>query len=269
MTQSAFDALAPTYDDDYSNTLIGQYLRQRVQTRLMLHFSAGDSVLEMGCGTGEDAYFLGEQGIHILATDVSEKMLAITDEKTVTLNTVTTAHLDLNNLSDDFSSGKDDEKFDGAFANAGVLNCVSDYGRLAKWLAARLRPGAVFAAGVMSPFCIWELLWHGLHLDFSVATRRWRKSTFQPDDTVAPIVIDYPTINHLKQALSPFFTPAKVMPLGLFLPPSDVFAVIEKRSRLLKRLTTLENQFQNWQGLSHFADHYWIEFERTTHPICQ
>jgi hypothetical protein len=53
-----------------------------------------------------------------------------------------------------------------------------------------------------------------------------------------------------------------VEPLGLFLPPSDVYAVIERRPRLLRALTVLDQSFSRISQLALFADHYWIEFER-------
>jgi hypothetical protein len=50
--------------------------------------------------------------------------------------------------------------------------------------------------------------------------------------------------------------------VGLFLPPSDAFAVIEKRPRLLRLLTALEDYCTRFAPLAYFADHYWIEFKR-------
>ena len=55
------------------------------ESRLIMDMLEGWSdlrVLEIGCGTGEDALFLAQQGIHITATDASEEMLRITREKT-------------------------------------------------------------------------------------------------------------------------------------------------------------------------------------------
>jgi hypothetical protein len=126
-----------------------------------------------------------------------------------------------------------------------------------------VKPGGVVALGMMSPFCLWEIGWHGLHLDFGTATRRWRKSTtFQPDKKTEPIPVSYPTIRRLSHDFSPWFRRTSVQGIGLFLPPSDVFGVIEKRPRLLRTLMTLEGRLARYGKLALFADHYWIEFER-------
>jgi ubiquinone/menaquinone biosynthesis C-methylase UbiE len=70
----AFDSLAPTYDQDFTASRVARYLRGRVHARLSRHFHAGDHVLELGCGTGEDALYLASQGIHVTATDARQML---------------------------------------------------------------------------------------------------------------------------------------------------------------------------------------------------
>jgi SAM-dependent methyltransferase len=258
---TAFDPLALTYDNAFTNTAIGRYLRGRVHARLDRLFSAEDSVLELGCGTGEDALRLAKRGVRVLATDASEAMLTATRAKTAAEPLVTVAHLDLANLSPQSSVLKP-QSFSGAFSNFGPLNCLGDWKPLAEWLAGYVKPGGRVAFGVMSPFCVWEPLWHGLHGDFRTATRRWRRNThFQIGDS-APVQVHYPTIRRLTRDFAPRFERTHIEPLSLFLPPSDVFGAVEKRPRLLRTLTSLEERFARYAWLAPFADHYWIEFRR-------
>lgn len=95
----AFDPLASTYDSDFTNTAIGRYLRGRVQARLEQHFRAGDHVLELGCGTGEDARWLAGRGVAVLATDASAAMLDITRAKAAGNSLVQVARLDISALT--------------------------------------------------------------------------------------------------------------------------------------------------------------------------
>jgi SAM-dependent methyltransferase len=248
---TAFDALAPTYDDDFTQTRIGRYLRGRVHRRLLTHFSPGAHLLELGCGTGEDALFLAERGLHIIATDASPAMLDITREKTQHLENVSVQPLDLSQ-----PHLTSHTRFDGVFSNFGALNCLDNRSPLAEWLSRRVQPGGMIAFGVMAPFCIWELLWHGLHGDTETALRRIRGSSF------GELTITYPSVKRLTDDFKPYFERVHRMPLGLFLPPSDVFGVVEKRPRLLNFLTHLENLTAGIAPLANFADHYWIEFQR-------
>ncbi|RMF80065.1 MAG: class I SAM-dependent methyltransferase [Chloroflexi bacterium] len=268
-TTQTFDTLASTYDVDFTDTLIGRYLRRRVHSRIDQYFKPGDSVLELGCGTGEDALYLAERGVRVTATDASEAMLALVRDKTRAHPRVRVVRFDLHNLTPpptplpvNGEGEKSKNTFDGAFANFGPLNVLDDWRPLAAWLAERIKPGGVIAFGVMSPYCLWEVGWHSLHGDFKTATRRLRKrASFQPGDST-PLAIHYPTIRRLTRDFAPHFKRTYIAGLGLFLPPSDVYGVIEKRPRLLRMLTWLEERFAHLGFLAPFADHYWIEFER-------
>jgi SAM-dependent methyltransferase len=249
-----FDAFAPTYDRDFTASPIARYLRARVHARLDRHFRPGDRVLELGCGTGEDALYLAARGVHVTATDTSPAMLDIARTKTQAAGSqplVAIQPLDLNAPPADFPV------FAGIFANFGVLNCLSDWRPLATWLVLHMQPGGIAAFGVMSPLCLWEIGWHSAHGDFRTAFRRLRHTT-----TFGALPIHYPSIRRLKRDFAPHFRRVYVEPLGLMLPPSDVYGVIERRPRLLRTLTALDNRLSSISLFALCADHYWIEFER-------
>lgn len=255
----SFDILAPTYDVDFTESSIARYLRGRVHERLKKHVHAGDHVLELGCGTGEDALWLAERGVHVTATDASTSMLDVTRAKVADQPLVQVEHLDLKQLP----TSLEIEPLDGAFSNFGPLNVLDDWEPLAAWLAAQVKPGGVVSLGVMGPLCLWEIGWHGLHGDFKTALRRLRQpAIFQPSASVEPLAIYYPSINRLKADFYPYFRSHHVESLGLCLPPSDIYGVLEKRPRVLRWLTALEDRFGKSAALARFADHYWIEFVR-------
>ncbi len=258
MTQ-AFDHLATTYDNNFTYSVLGRWLRNVVHNRLATHFNTGSYVLELGCGTGEDAQWLAQKGVNIWATDSSTAMLNVAKEKNRDMGNIQFAHLDLHHPQLPASAP---ESFDGVFANFGPINVLEDTHSLAQWLAQYIKSGGRACFGVMSPFCLWETLWHGAHLNWKIAGRRWRgKSSFiGSDGNVIPVY--YPSIRQLTQSFAPYFRRIYLRPLGLFLPPSDVYGVIEKRPKLLKVLLSLEKRIGHIRQLSLFADHYWIEFER-------
>jgi hypothetical protein len=197
-----------------------------------------------------------------MATDVSEEMLAVARRKCGENAMIQVEKLDFRQPS---GIGKQPiaTDFDGALSNFGAMNCLREWRTLAEWLAKHVKTGGIVGLGIMSPLCIWEPIWHGLHRDFKTATRRWhRNSTFKPTDLSETIDVTYPTIRRITHDFEPYFRRIYVRPIGLFLPPSDGFGVIEKRSGLLRLLVGLDDRFGKYSKLALFADHYWIEFER-------
>src|SRR5689334_14019983 len=82
MTQAVpFDSMAADYDRAFSESAIGRHMRAAVWRRLDAAFRPGDRVLELNCGTGEDAIYLGRRGVRVLATDISAGMLDVTRAK--------------------------------------------------------------------------------------------------------------------------------------------------------------------------------------------
>lgn len=262
---SAFDTLAPSYDDDFTHQPIGKILRSKIHHRLLTNFSAGEHVLEIGCGTGEDALFLGDNGIYVTATDYSDSMLDIATQKCANQPNVSVEVFDISLLTSEFtkvyretamSEPNAHSFFDGIFSNFGALNCIDDWKPLAEDLSVLLKSGGKACFGIMSPYCVWEFLWHAGHWKWDIALRRLRGDTFDG------LTISYPTVKRITEDFAPYFRRVHLQPLGLFLPTSALFDVVQKRPKLMKTLVNLEERFDSVAPLSQFADHYWIEFER-------
>ncbi len=258
---AAFDSAVPTYDETFSQTILGRWLRDRVRKRLVTNYHAGNHVLELGCGTGEDAIWLAEQGIRITATDQSDGMLKITYEKIRRSNLahmVQTNHLDLNRPDNIFET-----KFDGVFANFGVLNCVQNRTRLAKSLASRLHPGSPALFVVMNPYCPWETLWHLLYGQFKESIRRFAKNGLQVSIADGnTFQVWYPSPDQLKSEFQTHFEARHLEGLGVFLPPSYFNHLVSKHPSLFAKLARLEEKVASRFPWNRLNDHYILELRR-------
>lgn len=255
MTEQPFDGAAATYDADFTDTGIGRYLRGRIWQRLDRLFQPGDTVLEIGCGTGEDAIHLAQRGVNVIATDVSHEMLNQTIQKAREFEVsdfIETRQLDLMDLPEW------DVQVDGAYSNFGAINCTNDWASLATFLARVVKPQGSVGLGVMPPFCAWETLWHGLHGDLKTASRRWNGQSHAILADGSALNVYYPAVRKIVKDFAPFVKRDYVAGIGVFLPPSDAYGAVERRHNLRRILTTLEQWFA--RRLAFCADHYWIEF---------
>jgi SAM-dependent methyltransferase len=217
-TRSPFDSAAPAYDDAFTHTPLARELRARVWARLDAVLAHGQPVLELGCGTGEDARHLAQRGLAVTATDQSTAMLRVAAAKTAGLP-VTTVRLDLHALAPE-PAVLAHAPYAAVFSNFGALNTLADFAPLAAWLAPLVRPGSRLVFVVMGRWCAWEIFWHLLHLHPRTAFRRLQRGGAVAHVGGAPFTVHYPATAALRRAFAPDFHLDRVWPLGLFLPPS-------------------------------------------------
>jgi len=158
---SPFHHIAPQYAELWSETSRGRAQREQAWREIDGLFKAGDRVLDLGCGTGDDAVHLMSRGVHVFGVDSAPGMVEIARRRGVDAKTL--AIEELRSL---------EGEFDGAMSNFGVLNCVADLGELSKTLARLIRPQGKLALCVMSRFC-WRTDWRHLAQRWS-GHARWR-----------------------------------------------------------------------------------------------
>jgi SAM-dependent methyltransferase len=257
-----FDGLAAGYDESFSRGAIGQLLRQAVWRRLDAAFAPGERVIELGCGTGEDAVHLARRGVRVLATDASAAMLALARAKIESAglaHAVELRRLAIEELAAEACGAAPAlaAPFDGALSNFGGLNCVADLGGVAAALAACLRPGAVAALCVMGPLVPWEWAWFLGAGQPGRALRRLRGA--------APwrgLTIRYPSIGEMRRRFAPAFRLRRVAAVGALLPPTFAEPWAARHPHLLRRLARWERRLEACPPLPWLADHYLLELER-------
>ncbi|MBI3733878.1 MAG: class I SAM-dependent methyltransferase [Chloroflexi bacterium] len=262
------------------HTPIARLMRQAVWARMDANFRAGMRVLELGCGTGEDALYLARRGAQVTATDASPRMLTVTAGKAAEAGVgglVQTQVLDMNDLPPTpYSSGRVSELhaakaqdpplpptphsalFDGILSNFGALNCVRDLPRLMEHLAAWTKPGARVLLVVMGPFCPWEMVWHLLHGQPRLAFRRMARHA-TAGGALRGVSLTYPSPGHLVRLCAPEFAHRRTAGLGVLLPPPYVRVVDD---RWLAAADRIEQRIADRFPFNRCGDHYILELER-------
>jgi ubiquinone/menaquinone biosynthesis C-methylase UbiE len=227
---TVFDQVAACYDAVWTNTPIGRAQRDLVWREIDPLFQAGERILDIGCGTGEDAVHFAARGVTVFATDASPAMVQVARERGATATVCGAEEL-----------GRIGRTFDGAISNFGALNCVEDLPAVAGTLAALVRPGGRVAICLLGRFCAWETLHYAARLQFGTACRRWRRDR-------APyleIAVHYPTASQFHAAFQNDFKLLHWTGIGLLVPPSyvklpaTVVSVLAACDRILARLPLL------------------------------
>jgi SAM-dependent methyltransferase len=256
----AFDRVASSYDELFTRTAIGRAQRSQVWTRLRSTFHRGDRVLELNCGTGEDARFLAQHGVSVFACDVSPAMIEVAESYSVLAERA--GSIEYRQLANEKLFRLSPKvPFDGAFSNFSGLNCVADLQPVARNLAALVRPGGHVLICVWSRICLAEILWFLSRGKVTQALRRIPgKATARLGDST--IAVSYPTISHLRRTFAPWFRLKSRRAVGLFVPPSYVESWASKNTSTLARLERLDRILAAWPILRDIGDHVLLEFVR-------
>lgn len=254
MHAAAFDQLAADYDAAFVATPLGRLLRETVWTRLDALMRPARRILDLGCGTGEDALRLASGGKSVLAIDASVGMIRVAQEKARVRGLgaqVQFACLPIERISELPGS------FDGVMSNFGAMNCVPDLESFVPALATKVDGGGRLLWVLMGPYVLWEWGWFLLRADPRRAWRRLGAPTHWRG-----LRVDYPTPQRVRSLLKPFFRVDGVRPLGVALPPSYAAGWLNRSPRMLRALGRIEQLAQGSAWLAACADHYIIEATR-------
>lgn len=239
-----FDRLAPRYDEVWTNSIAGRLQRDAVWRHLDPLVRRGDRVLDMGCGTGEDAVHFAGLGGQVLALDVSPEMVRIARSRGVNARVLPIEKLQM------FA-----DTFELVLSNFGGLNCLHDLSTLQETLARLVRPRGFLAMCLMSRFCLWESAYYAVRGQFRKAARRWRGAVTASTD----LRVVYPSSKQVLRALSPAFDLVTDVGVGILVPPSFVAPL---SPRLLRRMASMDARIETSRMGRTIGDHRLFLFRR-------
>jgi SAM-dependent methyltransferase len=261
---SAFDTAAPVYDAGFTSGAVARHLRGFVWEHLEASFRPGDRVLDLGCGTGEDARHMARRGVRVHAVDASGAMLDVARGKLDATNSaggVTFAQANLAAFSPEHIPPDFEGRLDGAYSNFGVLNCLEIRAGLAHQLGTCVRPGGRLVLVVMGPLCPWEWLWYLPRGRIRTAFRRLRSGLpARVGDGSMPVW--YPSPRSLRKEFAPWFRQVGLTGLGVCLPPSFAFSTVERRPDLIARLARWDRLLGARFPGTWLNDHYVLTLKR-------
>jgi ubiquinone/menaquinone biosynthesis C-methylase UbiE len=258
MKNAPFDAIASDYDHSFTDTSTGRLQRQVVYQCLLSVLPQNGRVLEINCGTGEDAVWLARNGCQVVATDISEKMVQVAAKKVAEAGLSDRVQVSIADASD-LEKSSIAGQFDLIFSNFGGLNCLSP-AQIRTFSAAakkRLKPTGRLVLVVMGRFCWWESLYFLLKGNRKAAFRRRSKCAVPARlDDQTTVDTWYYSPQELAK-LMPEFQSLRTEAVGFWLPPSYLDPFFSRFPRVLQLLNWLERRSRG-AVFAGGADHFLV-----------
>jgi SAM-dependent methyltransferase len=186
--RDAFNLHAPAYDARFAHSVAGQAMRQAVWDAADSVLPPGARLLDLGCGTGEDAIRFAQRGLRVTAIDSASEMigaLILKARAAGVADRIDARVADLESFLDGFalsgshslrSSEPNAERFDAIFSNFGAINCLGDLNPLRSLASSMLRPGGHLILVSMGRFYPLETMTFLAKGDIRRAFRRFRSA---------------------------------------------------------------------------------------------
>ena len=254
----AFTKQSIVFDRLYCNDPMIHYKRERVRDHI-LALQPGSSLLELNCGSGDDALFFSAQGFHVHATDISEGMLKMLESKLSTCEShrITTEKISFAELPQLRNKGP----FDAVYSNFGGLNCTGELQNVLRDLHPLVKKGGTVTLVLISSFCLWEflLLFKG---KFRTAFRRF----FSDKGRKAHIEGSYFTCwyyhpSFVRRHLAGF-EPVSLEGLCSVVPPSYLEGFADKYPKLFEWLALKEKQLKHRWPWKYCGDYFIASFRK-------
>lgn len=178
LLQAAFDEAASNWDlMIQSSTLLSQVRAENLE-RLEQVFPPGAWVLDIGCGTGDEALHLASRGCKVWGIDVSPHMIAIAKEKALkrSLSEQTRFQVlpagQVVRLLDEIPA----ERLTGAWSSLGAINLEPDLSGLREGLGRLLKPSGRLVLQAFNIRSSFEKLFGLSHFKPSMGSRRGGKA---------------------------------------------------------------------------------------------
>lgn len=239
----AFDSAAEEYDFTIGNNFINTWIRKKSISELLRWTSSDHTLLEIGCGTGQEAIEVSKHVKRIIATDISNEMIEILslklkhrrlEDKIIPVKISAAEIYRIQELLPDL-------EINGCYSFNGPLNCEPNIKTFAKHLWEILASPGYFICSIRNTVCMSEEISHLLSFQFEkLAPRRHRPIMVSVGGTDIPAFY-YPP-HFFAKSFEPYFKLKKLIGLPVLLPPAylnDYYILFRPYTSILEKIEEL------------------------------
>jgi len=235
--REAFDRHAAAYDRVFPTEDIRSEVWD-VADRVLLPRA---HVLDLGCGTGDDAIHFAERGLDVTAIDISPEMISALRRK---------QNGAIQSQVADMRAYRPTMPLDGVFSNFGAMNCVADLDWLLK---LPIVPGGHVVLTLMGRLYPLECAVSLLKGQPRLAFRRFKQSSEAVVEGVR-FTVHYHPLASLQKALASKFDLLTVKGLRCLMPAPHLEHL--RRYSLIRILEPADRFLCSWRPTAQYADHF-------------
>jgi ubiquinone/menaquinone biosynthesis C-methylase UbiE len=259
--KEAFNRQSSSFDDLYGSNRIIQYKRERVRELVSAHLQPGQRILELNAGTGEDAIYFARLGCQVHATDISEGMQSVLEDKVRQARLQPLVSQEVCSFTN-LAALKDKGPFDLIFSNFAGLNCSGELDQILLSFPPLLKPGGLVVLTLMPGFCLWETLL-AFRGQFKTAFRR----LFSHHGVSAHIegvhfTCWYYPPSYITRTLRTGFRTLQLQGLCTLVPPSYLEGFPARFPRTYALLVALEKRWKSSWPWKFIGDYYIIALQK-------
>ncbi len=258
-----FSSIAASYDADFSATPEVRALRDRIQKWMEREWSTGESVLDIGCGTGDDATFLARLGCAVTAIDASPLMVEQTKRKlSAAMLTADVRCMPAESLAH-FPGGY----FQGVLSDFGALCTLQDLTPVLRQCARILSPGGTAIFCLINRFSLWESVAFIMRGRVRQAARRWAHGPVMVNVGQGAVPVFYHSPWSVRRAARPWFHTASWIGLNVVAPLPSSRGFVRRHSFLAQQLLAADNLVGRLPLFRSLGDHVVIMLRKRRREV--
>ncbi|CUT02189.1 class I SAM-dependent methyltransferase [Candidatus Chrysopegis kryptomonas] len=255
-----WDSYAPVYDEKKKD--FDLYLRHKNLKILKSFFSSGQTLLEIGCGTGTESVEMLNYGCKLVLTDISFEMLKIARRKITTVaNTSGDNFPKVINLPAEYIDSFKIQ-FDGAYSSFGVLNCITNIENFFQKLHKVLKPNSYFITSIINRWYWGDFLFFTLGITNYLRKRLKGWGYISLDGKESNAVARYYSINDIRNFSKNFFSIETCFALPFLLPPAYLKPTERLPKKILNALDKVESIIWHSFPFKYFGEQTVIVLKR-------
>ena len=258
---AAFDSASEEYDFTISRNFINTWIRRRSLDILGRFLKKDDVALEVGCGTGAETLKVAGSVRRIVATDISEKMIALLSTKVQARGVVNVTPLRLGAAEIARAAPALGGMASVAYSLNGALNCEPRLDSFVTGLSELLPTGARFVCSIRNTLCLSEVAVHSLLLQFEKAMPRIEQPMMVSVGGM-DIPSTYYSPSDFADRFKPFFRVERMFALPALLPPAYLSNHYVKLRPILAPLEALDRALAGRAPFNRLGDQTLFAFEK-------